>query len=72
MVFSLDHIVFSATIAERDRLAAELEPHGFQQEQFTLVFPDAAARSESWSFAGGGFVEFVSEGRPRRQPIALV
>ena len=64
MVFSVDHIVFSATTAERDRLAAELEPHGFQQEQFTLVFPDAGARSESWSFAGGGSVEFVSEDVP--------
>jgi hypothetical protein len=64
MVFSLDHIVFSATTEERDRLAAELEPHGFQKEQFTLVFPEAGARSESWSFAGGGFVEFVSEDVP--------
>ena len=64
MVFSVDHIVFAATSAECARLAAELEPHGFEPEQFTLVFPESGARSDSWSFAGGGFVEFVSEDVP--------
>jgi hypothetical protein len=64
MIFSLDHIVFSATEVERDRVVAGLEPHGFQLEQFTLVFPESGARSDSWSFAGGGFVEFVIEDAP--------
>jgi hypothetical protein len=64
MIVSIDHIVFAATEVERDRVVAELEPHGFRPEQFTLVFPESGARSDSWSFAGGGFVEFVTEDSP--------
>ncbi len=64
MIFALDHIVFSATVAERDRIAAELEGSGFAAEPFSLTFPESGARSESWSFASGAFVEFVSEDEP--------
>src|SRR5579862_7797146 len=64
MIFSLDHIVCSATETERDRVVAALESHGFRPEQFTLRFPSSGARSDSWSFAGGGFIEFVTEDAP--------
>lgn len=64
MIFALDHIVFSATAAERDRIAAKLEACGFAAEAFSLTFPGSGAKSESWSFASGAFVEFVSEDEP--------
>jgi hypothetical protein len=59
MIFAIDHIVFAATTAERDAITATLEPRGFTRQAFTLKFPEVGASSESWSFGGGGFIEFV-------------
>lgn len=64
MIFALDHIVFSATEPQRDCIAARLEACGFAAEDFSLNFSESGASSESWSFAGGGFVEFVIEHAP--------
>jgi hypothetical protein len=64
MIFALDHIVFSAMVPERDRVTSRLEACGFSAEDFFLNFPEGGASSESWSFASGGFVEFVSEHMP--------
>ena len=68
MIFSIDHIVFAATAAQREELMATLAGHGFSPERFTLEFPEIGAASESLSFAGGGFVEFVAELDATRSP----
>jgi hypothetical protein len=59
VIFSIDHIVFAATRAQRTDLMAELSQLGFRTEAFTLEFPEIGATSESLSFSGGAFVEFV-------------
>ena len=61
MIFSIDHIVFAASASERDELTTTLTRCGFSPERFTLEFPEIGAASESLSYAGGGFVEFVVE-----------
>ena len=70
MIFSIDHIVFAASSEQdrelRDRLAAS----GFQPESFRLEFPESGVASESLSFAGGGFVEFLVELDTTRSPCA--
>ena len=68
MIFSIDHIVFAATAAQREELMATLAGHGFSPERFTLEFPEIGAASESLSFLGGGFVEFVAELDATRSP----
>jgi hypothetical protein len=68
VIFSIDHIVFAATVAQRDALTDELRGAGFSPEQFTLEFPEIGATSESLSYAGGGFVEFVGELDPALSP----
>ena len=68
MIFTIDHIVFAASPTQgrelRDRLAAV----GFHPEVFMLEFPEIGAKSESLSYAGGGFVEFVTEADPVLSP----
>jgi hypothetical protein len=61
VIFSIDHIVFSATPAQRAEISRTLAAAGFVPEPFTLDFPGSGASSDSLSFAGGGFVEFVVE-----------
>ena len=68
MIFSVDHIVFAATAADRERLTTELSRCDFRPEQFRLEFPEIGAASESLSYAGGGFVEFVGELDPALSP----
>jgi hypothetical protein len=68
MIFSIDHIVFAASSEQdrelRDRLAAS----GFHSESFRLEFPESGVASESLSFTGGGFVEFLVECDTARSP----
>jgi hypothetical protein len=64
VIFSVDHIVFSASTAQRDEMARTLGATGFVPERFTLDFPGSGATSDSLSYAGGGFVEFVAETDP--------
>jgi hypothetical protein len=68
VIFSIDHIVFAATTAQREELMATLAGQGLSPERFTLEFPEIGAASESLSFAGGGFVEFVAELDETRSP----
>jgi hypothetical protein len=64
LIFSIDHVVFSATTEQRDAISEALAAAGFVSERFTLDFPESGASSDSLSFAGGGFVEFVVETDP--------
>src|SRR6266511_297189 len=59
VIFSIDHIVFAATRTQRAGLLARPGQFGFRPEAFTLEFPEIGATSESASFSGGAFVEFV-------------
>lgn len=68
MIFSIDHIVFAATPEERRELQRSLDRVGFVPEEFTLEFPEIGASSDSLSFGGGGFVEFVVENEPALSP----
>jgi hypothetical protein len=68
VIFSIDHVVFSATPAQRDELMTTLGGYGFTPERFTLEFPEIGAKSDSLSFSGGGFVEFVTEFDATRSP----
>jgi hypothetical protein len=61
LIFAVDHVVFSATPNERERLGRWIESHGFQRRPFSLDFPESGASSESWSYGSGGFLEFVVE-----------
>jgi hypothetical protein len=60
VIFSVDHIVFAATPDQSRELREALVDAGFHVESFSLEFPEIGARSESVSFAGGGFAEFVA------------
>jgi hypothetical protein len=68
MIFAIDHIVFAATVAQRDAIGAQLEAAGCGREAFTLDFPDDGVGSESWSTRSGAFLEFVAEHEGRRGP----
>jgi hypothetical protein len=61
LIFAIDHVVFAASPNERQDAARWLESRGFQPRPFGLDFADSGVSSESWSFGGGGFVEFVVE-----------
>jgi hypothetical protein len=61
LIFAVDHVVFSATPNERERVGRWIESHGFQRRPFSLDFPESGASSESWSYGSGGFLEFVVE-----------
>ena len=60
MIFAIDHIVFGVSPEQSRRLRAKLVRAGFTPEPFALEFPEIGAASESVSFAGGGFIEFVA------------
>ena len=60
MIFAIDHIVFATTRSQSYELRDRLVIAGFHSEAFSLSFPEIGATSESVSFAGGGFVEFVA------------
>ena len=68
MIFSIDHLVFSATPSTAREIRGQLTAAGFFPESFGLRFPEIGAASESLSFAGGGFVEFVVEFDTTRSP----
>ena len=68
MIFSIDHLVFSATPSKSREIRDQLASAGFFLESFGLDFPESGAASESLSFAGGGFVEFVVELDATRSP----
>jgi hypothetical protein len=68
MIFSIDHIVFAATAVEAAGLTQRLKGAGFVEEHFRLEFPEIGAHSDSLSFAGGGFVEFVAASDLDRVP----
>ena len=60
MIFAIDHIVFAASAEQSEAMRKVLVDAGFSPELFLLEFPEIGARSESVSFAGGGFAEFVA------------
>ena len=68
MIFAIDHIVFASSTSQSRDLGEGLAATGFQREAFALEFPEIGAASESLSFAGGGFVEFVVELDPALSP----
>jgi hypothetical protein len=65
MIFGVDHIVFASTAEERAAIGARLEGAGARAEDFTLDFAEDGVASDSWSLAGGQYLEFVVE-RPGR------
>jgi hypothetical protein len=68
MIFAIDHLVFSASPSDSRGIRDQLETAGFVPESFGLDFAEIGAASESLSFAGGGFVEFVVELDSDRSP----
>jgi hypothetical protein len=68
VIFSIDHLVFVASGEQRNSIGPQLELAGFTPEQFHLEFPEIGAASDSLSFRGGGFVEFVVETDSHRSP----
>ena len=68
MIFSIDHIVFAASPRQSLEITDRLDCAGFRPEAFSLDFPEIGAASESLSFKGGGFVEFVVELDSTRSP----
>lgn len=68
MIFSIDHIVFAASREQSRALRERLTLAGFEPEHFHLEFPEIGAASDSLSYEGGGFVEFVVELDARRSP----
>ncbi len=70
MFFAVDHLVFAATVAEKERFAKRLERSGFVRVPGRLRFDEIGAHSESLTFEGGGFVEFVYEVQAGRAPRA--
>jgi hypothetical protein len=61
MIVSIDHLVFAASSEQDRELRDRLADAGFYPEAFRLEFPESGVASESLSFSGGGFVEFVVE-----------
>jgi hypothetical protein len=68
VIFSIDHIVFAASREQSQALRERLALAGFEPERFHLEFPEIGAASDSMSYEGGGFVEFVVELDPERSP----
>jgi hypothetical protein len=60
--------VFSASPSDSRVIRDQLETAGFVPQSFRLDFAAIGAASESLSFAGGGFVEFVVELDSNRSP----
>jgi hypothetical protein len=68
LIFSIDHIVFAATPAQRDELMSALRQAGFPAVDFRLDFPEDGCASESVGFRGGSSLEFVFETGPPGGP----
>jgi len=68
LIFSIDHIVFAATPAQRDELMGALRRAGFPPVDFHLDFPDIGSASDSVGFRGGSSLEFVFETGPPGGP----
>jgi len=68
VIFAIDHIVFAATPEQSREMREALVGLGFSSEAFSLAFPEIGATSESVSFVGGGFVEFVARIDEARAP----
>lgn len=61
MIFSIDHVVLSATRKQASDLISTLHGYGFPQVDFHLDFPDDYLASDSVGVHGGMLLEFVYE-----------
>jgi len=68
MIFSIDHLVLSASQGQRRSLVERLETVGFASKGFELEFPEIGAASESLGYSGGGMVEFVYRSGSKEMP----
>jgi hypothetical protein len=68
VIFAVDHVVLACSAGDRRRIAAGLERAGARREAFTLDFPDTGVTSDSWSLAGGEYLELLVEAPGRRGP----
>jgi hypothetical protein len=64
VIFSIDHVVFSATRKQRTGLLAALHSSGFAAlpDDFHLEFPEDGCASDSTGYRGGASLEFVYPG----------
>ena len=68
MIFSIDHIVFSATPDQRDGLLRALRGGGLADVGLSLDFPADGVASQMLGYRGGGGLEFVVQLAPSLAP----